>query len=90
MPQHGCESSEELWSSPGGSRLVFGLRELVDAEAMKKRAYSSEFPTAPPTESYALHYIPLPLWRQVKAKAKRDGVSLRTLILRLLSEWVSK
>jgi hypothetical protein len=32
--------------------------------------------------------VPPDLARKVKAKAKREGVSLRTLILRLLSQWL--
>jgi hypothetical protein len=54
----------------------------------KKRGYSDEFPTGGKTHRYMLDFIPAALWRQVRAKAKRDGISLRTLILRLLSDWL--
>lgn len=54
----------------------------------KKRGYSDEFPTTGKTTRYLLDYIPAGLWRSVKAKAKREGVSVRTLILRLLKQWL--
>jgi hypothetical protein len=54
----------------------------------KKRPYSDEFPTTGKIAAYSLRHIPAPLWRAVRAKAKRDGISLRTLILRLLSDWL--
>ena len=33
--------------------------------------------------------IPAGLWREVRAKAKRDGVSIRALILKLLTDWLA-
>ena len=54
-----------------------------------KRGYSRDF--TPPTEAhgrYLLDKIPAAFWIQVKAKARRDGVSLRALILRLLRDWL--
>jgi hypothetical protein len=56
----------------------------------KKRGYSDEFPTTGKTARYLLDYIPVGLWRSVKAKAKREGVSVRTLILRLLKRWLNE
>ncbi len=57
---------------------------------MVKRGYSREF--TPRTETYGrylLDKIPATLWRDVKAKAKREGVSVRALILGLLRGWLS-
>jgi hypothetical protein len=56
----------------------------------KKRGYSDEFPTTGKTARSLLDYIPVGLWRSVKAKAKREGVSVRTLILRLLKRWLNE
>ena len=56
---------------------------------MRKRGYSREFTPAPQGHKrYLLDKIPVPLWCQVQAKAKLEGVSIRALILRLLKEWV--
>lgn len=55
----------------------------------RKAPRSSEFPTTGPSTQYLLSGIPRDLWKTVKAKAKREGVSLRTLVLRLLSKWVA-
>ena len=63
---------------------------MIADMAKKKRPYSDEFPATGKTAAYSLRHIPMPLWRQVRAKAKREGVSLRTLILRLLTDWVKK
>ena len=53
-----------------------------------KRGYSREF--TPKTErrvAFMIDRIPPTLWARVKAKAKREGVSLRALILGWLKEW---
>ena len=55
---------------------------------MMKRQYSREF--TPKTErrvQFLIDRIPPTMWLKVKAKAKRDGVSLRALILGWLKEW---
>jgi hypothetical protein len=33
--------------------------------------------------------IPAPLWRQVKAKSKREGISIRQFILSRFAEWTA-
>jgi hypothetical protein len=54
-----------------------------------KRGYSKEFkPHGNTGKRYLLDKIPAGLWRDVREKAKREGVSLRALILRLLSQWL--
>lgn len=58
--------------------------------AKQKRGYSDEFSTTGKTTRYLIDYIPAGLWRAVRSKAKREGVSLRTLILRLLQRWLDE
>ena len=58
--------------------------------AMAKRGYSREF--TPQTERrvrFEVDRIPPTLYEAVKAKAKREGVSLRTLTLRLWKQWAA-
>lgn len=53
---------------------------------MKKRGYSRSF--TPKSDSYGrylLDKIPATLWRSTKAKAKRDGVSVRAVLLTALT-----
>lgn len=54
-----------------------------------KRGYSRQFtPRKGTGRRYLLDGIPAGLWDDVKAKAKREGISLRALILGLLKDWV--
>lgn len=58
---------------------------------MTKRGYSRAFKVHGDTgKRYLLDEIPAGLWADVKAKAKREGISLRALILKLLTEWLNK
>lgn len=51
--------------------------------------YSRAFtPSSRGHRRYLLDKIPVPLWLAVQAKCKREGVSVRALILQLLSGWV--
>ena len=56
-----------------------------------KRGYSRAFTprTARPAR-YLLDDIPPTLWRRVRAKATREGTSVRALILSLLLDWLDK
>lgn len=57
--------------------------------AMAKRGYSREF--TPQTERrvrFEIDRIPPTLYEAVKAKAKREGVSLRALTLQLWKDWL--
>lgn len=57
----------------------------------KKRGYSREFtPQTDRRVRFEIDRIPPTLWDAVKARAKREGVSLRALVLSLLKEWVQK
>lgn len=58
---------------------------------MSKRGYSREF--TPQTErriKFDIDRIPPTLFEAVKAKAKREGVSLRALTLQLWKDWLGK
>jgi hypothetical protein len=56
-----------------------------------KRGYSKDFkPHGDSGKRYLLDQIPAGLWAAVKDKAKREGISIRALILSLLKEWVGK
>ncbi len=66
-------------------------RAAVRYVMAKKRGYSDEFPTTREKRVYfMLDKIPPALWIRVKAKAKREGVSLRSLILKWCQEWVER
>jgi predicted HicB family RNase H-like nuclease len=57
----------------------------------KKRGYSKAF--TPKTERrvmLTIDRIPPTLYDAVKAKAKREGISLRPLVLGWLKDWVAK
>lgn len=55
---------------------------------MVKRGYSREFhPHGDTGKRYLLDDIPAGLWADVKLKAKREGISIRALILSLLKAW---
>jgi hypothetical protein len=57
--------------------------------ATLKRGYSREFtPHGDTGKRYILDEIPAGFWSAVRDKAKRDGVSLRGLILGLLKTWL--
>jgi hypothetical protein len=58
----------------------------------KKRGYAREFETTLEPErrrTIMADRVEPAFYRAVKAKAKREGVSLRTLVLRLLKDWLS-
>ncbi len=58
---------------------------------MSKRGYSREF--TPRTERrvrFELDRIPPTLLDAVKAKARREGISLRALTLKLWTKWVGR
>lgn len=57
----------------------------------KKRSYSREFtPRSDRRVQLVIDRIPPTLYDAVRAKAKRDGVSLRSLVLGWLKEWVAR
>lgn len=55
----------------------------------KSGGYSRAFTPAPQGHKrYLLDKIPVGFWKDVQAKAKREKVSLRALILGLLQDWL--
>jgi hypothetical protein len=55
-----------------------------------KRGYSREFtPHGDTGKRYLLDNIPAGLWTAANVKAKRHGVSMRALLLKLLTEWTT-
>ena len=66
-------------------------RNPIRGIAVAKRGYSRAFtPRSETYGRYLLDRIPATLWWDVRAKVKREGLSLRSLILRLLSDWVAR
>jgi hypothetical protein len=56
---------------------------------MTKRGYSRDFkPHGDTGKRYLLDDIPAGLWAAVRVKAKREGISIRALVLKLLTQWV--
>ena len=56
-----------------------------------KRGYSRAFtPRSEGYGRYLLDKIPATLWRDVRAKATREGVSIRALLLGMLREWLKR
>lgn len=57
----------------------------------KKRQYSREFtPRSERRVQLVIDRIPPTLYDAVRAKAKREGVSLRALVLGWLKDWIEK
>jgi len=54
------------------------------------RGYNRTFTPRGRGKRYLLDAIPAGMWVAVRAKAKREGVSLRALILQLLREWLDR
>jgi len=57
---------------------------------MPKRGYSRAFTPRTEGSRYLLDKIPATLWRACQAKARREGVSMRALILQLLTTWLGR
>jgi hypothetical protein len=56
---------------------------------MTKRGYSRDFPVLRGDgKRFTVTDIPAGFWSAVRAKARRDGVSMRALILGLLKTWL--
>jgi hypothetical protein len=57
----------------------------------EKREYSTAYtPKGPERHQLTFDRVPGPLYRRIKGKAKREGVSLRALVLTFLDEWSSE
>lgn len=72
------------------SESVGYTRGMTKRDYFKSGGYSKEFTPAPQGfRRYLLDRIPVPFWLEVQAKAKREKVSLRALILSLLEQWLT-
>jgi hypothetical protein len=71
----------------GGEELGASTHKL--SVMAKKRGYSNEFPTDQAKRiKREIDWVPPSLDRSLRAKLKREGLSLRTLTLRLWSDWL--
>ncbi len=58
---------------------------------MVKRGYSRAFtPRSETYGRYLLDRIPATLWLDVRAKARRESISLRALLLGMLKRWAQE
>lgn len=56
----------------------------------RRRGYSRDFkPRGDTGKRYLLDKIPAGLWSAVRAKCKREGLSVRAVVLGLLQGWVT-
>ena len=53
----------------------------------KKRPYSYQFTARRNPRRYLLSGIPPTLWEDAKARARREHIALRTVILQLVKDW---
>lgn len=70
---------------------------MLQNQGMAKRGYfktggySRDFTPAPQGHKrYLLDRIPVQFWKDVQAKARREKVSVRSLILSLLDDWLKR
>lgn len=65
------------------------MSQTAYTRGMAKRGYSREFtPKTDRRVRFEIDRIPPTLYEAVQAKARREGVSLRALTLRLWKTWV--
>lgn len=55
-----------------------------------KRAYSYSYPSRGAVASFYLSAAPIDLMTRAKARAAREDISMRTLILSLLEDWLGQ
>jgi hypothetical protein len=53
-----------------------------------KRPYSMKYTARANPRRYLLSGIPPTLWAKARAQAKREGIAMRSLILKLLEGWL--
>lgn len=56
----------------------------------KKRPYSLQFTARGNPRRYLLSGIPPTLWDRARARAKRENLALRTIILSLVEQWTDR
>lgn len=61
---------------------------MEDTQDPRPRSYSTDFtPTNGGRHQISIDKIPTALFNRIKAKSKREGVALRSLILAFLDRW---
>ena len=55
----------------------------------RKRGYSRDFHARGAGRNYLLARVPAALWTAAQLKARREGLSMRAAILRLLTSWTA-
>lgn len=88
-----CPACRNNWATKreAGLCCATNVRAAIVADmTAKKRGYSREFrPHGDTGKRYLLDDIPAGLWTSVREKCKREGVSIRAQILKLLKEWTN-
>jgi hypothetical protein len=60
------------------------------APRRRKRGYSRDFsPRTGAGRNYLLARVPAALWTAAQLKARREGLSMRALLCRLLADWTA-
>jgi hypothetical protein len=83
-------SNNDVHDRPGLKANRKLMQAAIKLSSVTKRGYSRDFkPHGDTGRRYLLDKIPAGLWTAANAKAKREGESMRGLILRLLKEWLT-
>jgi len=92
IPTFGVTTPRQFDQQIDGRHHVVRVRLAERHNArMAKRGYSREFtPRSERRVRFEVDKIPPTLFEAVKAKAKREGISLRALTLTLWKEWAEK
>jgi len=60
------------------------------ATPRRKRGYSTAYtPTRGTGRAYLLARVPAKIWDAAQQKARREGVSMRALLIKLLDDWTA-
>ncbi len=71
------------------SPLVYFIRHSKRKRLLVKRGYSRAFtPQSAKRNQINIDRVPSALMAKIQAKTKREGISLRNLVLKWLSAWV--
>lgn len=83
------EKTEITIDNPPGAKPRPARRVVERSRVL--RGYTRQFtPHGETGKRYLLDNIPAGLWTAARAKAKRDGFSMRHLILQLLTEYIDR
>jgi len=56
----------------------------------KKRPYSTQFTAKGKPRRYLLSGIPPTLWERARARARKEDLSIRTILLSLVEQWTDR